>query len=814
MIHRHALDGCAPMPLAHYLKALGVLRLITEQADPRARGWWSGDRFRLATSLTREQVLDFFVSSYQPTALFNPWGARSGFYAESSEATARAALTAIEASTDTRFETYRAVVQTVKRLIATHAGGVKPEGEAKERLVRALRHEVRGHASAWLAAVTAILGEDDTVHAALFGTGGNEGSGSYTAAFMLAIKDCLIDHRWDAALPSVLFGDTQRGTSWSQSVGQYQPGGASTPWDLLLALEGALMMRSTVAMRSAIDATRWMASPFFVAPVSFGYASGSLQDEYALKNGTQLPGRGEQWFPLWSAPMSGAELGRVLVEGRAMTNRTRAQDGYSMSRAIASLGVQRGLREFVRYGYLQRNNLATHFAVPLGRFRIPDRVEPRLACLEDIDGWMRRLNREARRDGAPARLRLVERRLTDAVLAVLSHAEEPRRWQDILLALADVEAVQITGGGIAVGPIPMLRPDWVRAAHHQTDPHEFSFADVRLAVAFALQHRQFARRRNAFDGVRQHWLPLEKSSRPSIREPGGSRQCRFAVNSENRLQVGPDVVIAGRRGVDDAIALIGRRFVESAQRGERGIALIPARAAGAAPADLTALLAGRVDLDRTLALARAFMALGPSLWALDPHPSAFVDPHGLTDASAPTTDRTAREQWPDDAWLVIRLALSPWPLPNGRSVGGDPAIVRRLDAGDGAGALTIAIQRLRAVGLAAPVRVTPTSGDAARLWAAALAFPISARTAAQMVSRLHPSVHGPDKEFRRARSLRARRHASFALRDSAPAAARTSLPADRLPLARGRHVPDRLGHESPGRECAEHGESTGTDDLG
>lgn len=36
----HRLDGCAPTPLAHYLKALGVLRLVAEQLDPQARGWW------------------------------------------------------------------------------------------------------------------------------------------------------------------------------------------------------------------------------------------------------------------------------------------------------------------------------------------------------------------------------------------------------------------------------------------------------------------------------------------------------------------------------------------------------------------------------------------------------------------------------------------------------------------------------------------------------------------------------------------------------------------------------------------------------
>lgn len=55
----HELNGCAPTPLAHYLKALGILRLVAEQADPEARGWWEGERFRLATYFSREDLESF-----------------------------------------------------------------------------------------------------------------------------------------------------------------------------------------------------------------------------------------------------------------------------------------------------------------------------------------------------------------------------------------------------------------------------------------------------------------------------------------------------------------------------------------------------------------------------------------------------------------------------------------------------------------------------------------------------------------------------------------------------------------------------------
>ena len=60
---RLTLDGCSPTPLASYLKALGVLRLLSsaannvsgEVADPGIRGWWEGERFHLRTTLGRER---------------------------------------------------------------------------------------------------------------------------------------------------------------------------------------------------------------------------------------------------------------------------------------------------------------------------------------------------------------------------------------------------------------------------------------------------------------------------------------------------------------------------------------------------------------------------------------------------------------------------------------------------------------------------------------------------------------------------------------------------------------------------------------
>ena len=75
------LDGCAPTPLASYLKALGVLRLISsdanhvdgQAADPRARGWWEDERFHIRTTLDRATLCRFFLNDYAPSPIIAPW---------------------------------------------------------------------------------------------------------------------------------------------------------------------------------------------------------------------------------------------------------------------------------------------------------------------------------------------------------------------------------------------------------------------------------------------------------------------------------------------------------------------------------------------------------------------------------------------------------------------------------------------------------------------------------------------------------------------------------------------------------------------
>ena len=77
------LPGCSPIPLAHYLKALGVLRLISENeqhGDPQTAGCWERDAFVLHSKFDREGLIQFFLQHYSPTPILAPWNGGSGFY--------------------------------------------------------------------------------------------------------------------------------------------------------------------------------------------------------------------------------------------------------------------------------------------------------------------------------------------------------------------------------------------------------------------------------------------------------------------------------------------------------------------------------------------------------------------------------------------------------------------------------------------------------------------------------------------------------------------------------------------------------------
>ncbi|MGI6418939.1 MAG: type I-G CRISPR-associated protein Cas8g1/Csx17 [Thermoguttaceae bacterium] len=723
-LHVHHLKGCSPAPLASYLKALGVLRLVAEQgADREARGWWQDEHFCLLTKLAQNELEDYFAETYAPTPVFNPWGGRSGYYSGSSEKTARNALAVIEASTIDRLSKFREAISVIRSVIKEF-GGEKPDTEeAKAMMISQIRMRLRGAGADWLETVITDLG-DSFRGPAILGTGGNEGSGSYTAAFLAAVVECVVRRAWNSSITSSLWSsDDSNRNSWEgsfqyrdprspkklkketvkQPFRQFLPEGEGSPWDLLLAFEGTVAVQSGVARRSSTDRSRFLTSPFYFAPLGIGSGSSSELDEFALNKGRKNPGRGEQWFPMWRTPSSYPEIRSLLKEGRCTAARRLAKNPLDAARAIGGLGIARGITTFLRYGYLQRNNLATHLAVPLGRIRVTENLNSRL--IDDLSDWLDRIHRQARKSNAPARLVQAHKRLADAVFAGLTHDPSSERWQAVLRAAVGVESLQATGTAIEAGPIPRLRPEWVSAVNDNS-------VEVRLALSLGSAATGYSKTGRPIDPVRHHWLPLERGAR------------KFKI-SDKRLVLDPRVVMSGRDALADCSAIVERRLIEAGMKGQRRLPLVAAPGCGARLSDLATLLSGTVDIDRVLDLARAFMAIQWDQWSAERRPPA----------PSPTDH-------PDEAWLALRLACLPWPLTRDRNIAAEPGVVRRLLACDSAGATAIALARLRSAGIRPPLQGGVADDSQARLWAAALVFPVDRRSALRMATILDPALKG------------------------------------------------------------------------
>jgi len=137
--HTLTLSGCAPVPLAHYLKALGILRLVSEQKDSAAKGRWHRDKFVLNSTLDRDGLMKFFLEEYQPTPVIAPWNGGSGFYRSDK----RVAIDSIRLSNAERVSAYRSTIQLARGVLAEQISDGRRKPRYRSQVKCALRKSDR-----------------------------------------------------------------------------------------------------------------------------------------------------------------------------------------------------------------------------------------------------------------------------------------------------------------------------------------------------------------------------------------------------------------------------------------------------------------------------------------------------------------------------------------------------------------------------------------------------------------------------------------------------------------------------------------------
>lgn len=755
-IHELVLEGCTPIPLAGYLKALGVLRLLGEQKPEWAvRGAWREDRFVLKSAVfsgdvnaDRQLVRSFFLDEYRPTPIVAPWNGRGGFLegeededGEDEESVRAGALMVRTFSAEDvahRFEGFKKSllaigdVDLLKQLnsVRTTWKNLKRKADSKKKakaslsdaekdelkkadervkslkatLLQALRNQMPAESLAWFDACQ-ILSERPR-HAPLLGRGGLDGSMDFGVNFMQRLSG-LIDTKTGCptalaaqSIPASLFGDPVPALL-TASVGQFSPGGAGgpnagtgfdaeslvNPWDFVLTLEGALLFAASATKRLEAQGASELSYPFTVLPVGSGSGGASITDEKpagAKRNPYEI------WLPLWERFSGLSEVRTLLTEGRATVGRRPARDGLGFIRAVAGLGVDRGVASFQRYGFLMRSGKA-FLATPLSRVEV--RRNPDADLIDELESgqFLDRLRRFARDDQAPPRIRSQVRQLEDALFE-LAQRPHPRMLQNVISHLGVLSLLlgkSPKGREAVPRPLPGLSESWVLKADDGS-------TEFRIAAALAGLHGSTS--------LRPFLVPVEQD------KYGG-----WVWNPESRIAVWGEGGFAANLG-----HVIARRRLEAERLGWEGSPF--QFSAEVTSSDVAAWLAGQLDEVRLTELLLGLI-------------HARIPRHLASRGDATTLPAAYGVLKPffTPPSLLAHLNL----LPPDRSLSLPGELVAKLQAGRAQEAVDLAWRRLRAVGFPLPTspRQAPSAQrlDGPRLLTA-LAIPLEAAELAHCLS--------------------------------------------------------------------------------
>jgi len=361
----HACPGLGSRPLATYLAALGLAKVVGEQADPQARFGWSGESFTIRSTVT--DLVEFLIAAYRPTPVVSPWNGGSGFGAKDKGQVE--VLDQIVDSDTERLAAYRATITAARQLLS-----VADPSWDKGRTVQELRNWLPDEALAWLDAAV-VLTSDGAVFPPLLGTGGNDGRLDFSSNFHQRLVTVLPELGAKAATSRGWASDLLNGTSTTPligaAIGQYDPlaaGGPSSsihgaadslvnPWLFVLMVEGLMWFASAPARRLGESRGR-AAMPFTVYSSPDGPIPGAANET----------ARGELWAPVFRS-ITAAHLRQIMGEARASWLGKTAETVPAMYGAVRTFGVDRGIDAFERYGFLQRNGLA-FVAAPLDRVEV------------------------------------------------------------------------------------------------------------------------------------------------------------------------------------------------------------------------------------------------------------------------------------------------------------------------------------------------------------------------------------------------------------------------------------------------------------
>ncbi|MDN5858649.1 MAG: type I-U CRISPR-associated protein Csx17, partial [Pseudonocardia sp.] len=433
--------------------------------------------------------------------------------------------------------------------------------------------------------------------------------------------------------------------------------GFVNPWTFLLTIEGALLFATAVVRRHGTDYQQspgWPRSalPFQVRGSVAGYDTAAA-GEAPL---------GELWTPEWDRPVGIAELEHLFGEGRAEWGGSPARSGLDFARAVASLGVDRGLTAFERHIFVDRLG-QNPLAVPGGRIEVVERAG--VGALAALDPWLARL----RWDRAPS---AVQAGVREVEAALFEHARTGggQRLVAVLESVGRCHAAVARSGAARERVRPLVLPEGrtLMGLLHPAATTDDMELRIALAVATAREEsgERFVSLREFLTPIRREKGRPEWSKRPDGVGLAAGLAAALADAARRRAFPGATPEVRG-----EEIAVRGSRIAF-----DRGVRL--------GGGDVTALARRTLDEGRCADLVSGLLCVrwGSADHVLD---SGGADRDPAVDLILPFTGVEPVRVPNELGWRQVLLRPDPaWPL--------------KLLAGDVASVLQEAARRLRISG--------------------------------------------------------------------------------------------------------------------
>ncbi|MYC26371.1 MAG: type I-U CRISPR-associated protein Csx17 [Gammaproteobacteria bacterium] len=530
---KHKLNGCLMTPMISYLKALGLLKILSEK-DPDAVACWEDDIFVIHTEMSREGIVEFILKEYRPTPIISPWSYNKFI---------KTSKLIKELPDEQRFNPYRTTAKQMEDVFTKFSNllGIKeikkPNVEKnKSLLLKICRNDLPDEIIPWLDTICVITATKPKF-APVLGSGGNDGNFDIAENFLKKIHKVLdqeeeIAKKWIESamygeivplLKGTTIGHNPEGVGGPNSGEGFKGLPLSNPWDYILAIEGTMLFAGSVSKHLSVN-IGYAAFPFTAETSNAGYVTASNEEK-----GTDS--RGEIWLPIWKNPATYKEIRHIFNEGRIQIGRRQAKTGTDFARAVITLGTERGIEKFQRFCILKRKGL-DYLAVNAGTIPVTDK-ESTAMLLNEIDAWYRPIIQKSGDKSSPKSLQLV-RNLDESIMSFSTAREKRKSMLQILVNVAKLEQYMVNQKDGT--PLQSLSEQWLAECDDNTP-------EFRLAASVA-----------SIQGIRKNLENIEVKNGRIVQKLGSVR----CVWNPNETTISNMNNVLQRRALDGKMELLDR----------------------------------------------------------------------------------------------------------------------------------------------------------------------------------------------------------------------------------------------------------------